>query len=228
MWATLTDHLQVVYGAAAALAIVVLLTPAVGGVARRLGAVDEPDGRRLNVIPIPRLGGIALFLGIFVPALAFLRLGHQTRGLLIGAALGFLRHNFYPARIFMGDSGALLLGFVLATVSIQGLLKTASVFALFFPLLVLAVPILDTSFVFAKRLKHGRPIYEADRAHLHHRFLNIGFSQRRAAVTMYAWFATLAGAALATRFIPFHAHGRWHVGAVLAAGAIYLLAFASS
>src|SRR5438128_9337003 len=87
MWKTLEDHLQVLYGAASALAIVVLLTPAVGGVARRLGAVDEPDGRRLNVIPIPRLGGIALFLGIFVPALAFLRLGHQTRGLLIGAAL---------------------------------------------------------------------------------------------------------------------------------------------
>ena len=342
MWRTLTDHLQVVYGAVAALAIVVLLTPAVGGMARRLGAVDEPDGRRLNVIPIPRLGGLALFLGIFVPALAFLPLGHQTRGLLIGAAmatvvgavddtrglvwwqklggqlaaaavpvsfgvwidrftlpvlgidtlpkavgiplsvlwivavmnmvnftdgldglaagvggiaaftfsvialslgkpdpailsaivfgatLGFLRHNFYPARIFMGDSGALLLGFVLATVSIQGLLKTASVFALFFPLLVLAVPILDTSFVFAKRLKHGRPIYEADRTHLHHRFLNIGFSQRRAALTMYLWFAMLAGAALATRFIPFHAHGRWHAGAALAAGAIYLLALASS
>src|SRR5438876_4279295 len=87
MWSTLSDHLQVVYGAVAAVAIVVLLTPAVGGMARRIGAVDQPDGRRLNVIPIPRLGGLALFLGIFVPALAFLRLGHQTRGLLIGAAV---------------------------------------------------------------------------------------------------------------------------------------------
>ena len=342
VWENLTDHPQVVYGAAAALVIVVLLTPAIGGVARRIGAVDQPDGRRLNVIPIPRLGGIALFFGIFVPALAFLPLGHTTRGLLIGAAvatmvgaiddtrglewwqklggqlaaasipiafgvwidrftfpvlgidtlpkalgipltllwivaimnmvnftdgldglaagvgaiaaltfgvialslgkpdpailsaivfgatIGFLRHNFYPARIFMGDSGALLLGFVLATVSIQGLLKTASVFSLFFPLLVLAVPILDTSFVFAKRLKHGRPLYEADRTHLHHRFLNIGFSQRRAAVTMYAWFAALAAAALATRFVPFHAHGRWQVGAAVGAGAIYLVAFAFS
>jgi UDP-GlcNAc:undecaprenyl-phosphate GlcNAc-1-phosphate transferase len=339
MWHTLTEHLQVVWGALAAFAIVMLLTPAVGGMARRLGAVDEPDGRRLNVIPIPRLGGLALFLGIFVPGLAFLHLGRETRGLLIGAAiativgaiddtrglvwwqklggqlaaaavpvsvgvyidrftfpilgidtlpkaagiplsllwivavmnmvnftdgldglaagvggiaaftfsvialslgkpdpailsaivfgatLGFLRHNFYPARIFMGDSGALLLGFVLATVSIQGLLKTASVFALFFPLLVLAVPILDTSFVFAKRLKYGRPLYEADRTHLHHRFVAIGFSQRRAAVTMYAWFATLAGAALATRFIPFRAHGHWHLGPAVAAGSIYLAAF---
>src|SRR5881227_3004701 len=87
MWSTLSDHLQVVYGAVAAVAIVVLLTPAVGGMARRIGAVDQPDGRRLNVIPIPRLGGLALFMGIFVPALAFLHLGHQTRGLLIGAAV---------------------------------------------------------------------------------------------------------------------------------------------
>src|SRR5438270_47284 len=144
MWQTLLAHLQVLYGAASALVIVILLTPAVGGMARRLGAVDEPDGRRLNVIPIPRLGGIALFLGIL-------------SAIVFGATLRFLRHNFYRARIFMGDSRALLLGFVLATVSIQGLLKTASVFALFFPLLVLAVPILDTSFVFAKRLKHGQP-----------------------------------------------------------------------
>src|SRR5256885_11803728 len=87
MWSTLSDHLQVVYGAFAALAIVVLLTPAVGGMARRIGAVDQPDGRRLNVIPIPRLGGLALFMGIFVPALAFLKLGHETRGLLIRAAV---------------------------------------------------------------------------------------------------------------------------------------------
>ncbi len=342
VWEQLQLHLQVVYGAGAALLIVVLLTPAVGGMARRVGAVDEPDMRRLNVIPIPRLGGIALFLGIFVPALAFLHLGHAMRGLLIGAAvatvvgaiddyrglawwqkltgqiaaaaipiafgvwidrftfpflgihslpawagkplsmlwivalmnmvnftdgldglaagiatisgatfsvialslgkpqpailsaivfgatLGFLRHNFYPARIFMGDSGALLLGFVLATVSIEGLLKTASTVSLFFPLLVLAVPIFDTGFVFAKRLKYGRPLYAADRTHLHHRFVNIGFSQRRAAVYLYVWFATLAAAALATRFVPFRAHGVWHLGWTLLAGAIGLAALAAS
>ena len=73
--------------------------------------------------------------------------------IVAGACVGFLRHNFYPARIFMGDSGALLLGFVLATVSVQGLLKTASTVTLFLPLLVLAVPILDTSFVVARRRK---------------------------------------------------------------------------
>ena len=102
--------------------------------------------------------------------------------IVAGACIGFLRHNFFPARIFMGDSGALVLGFTLATVSVAGLLKTASTIVLFLPLVVLAVPIIDTSFVVAKRLKYGRPIYSADRSHLHHRFLNIGFSQRRAAL----------------------------------------------
>ena len=89
---------------------------------------------------------------------------------VFGACVGFLRHNFYPARIFMGDSGALLLGFTLAAVSVQGLSKTAALPALVLPLLVLAVPLIDTSFVVAKRIKHGRPIYVADRTHLHHRF----------------------------------------------------------
>jgi UDP-GlcNAc:undecaprenyl-phosphate GlcNAc-1-phosphate transferase len=342
MWETFTDHLQILYGAIFAFLIVVLLTPAVGGMARLLGVVDEPAARRLNRRAVPRLGGLALFFGIFVPALAFLPLGRETKGLLLGAAvattigaiddfrglvwweklggqvvaaaiptgfgiwvhsftfpilgvhafpgwlgvpltvfwivaimnmvnfldgldglasgvcaisgftfclialslsrpqpavlaaivfgacLGFLRHNFYPARIFMGDSGAMLLGFTLGALSIQGLLKTAAVATLLFPLLVLAVPILDTSFVVAKRLKYGRPIFEADRSHLHHRFINIGFSQARAAVTMWAWCAVLAGAALSTRFLAPHAHGVWHLWRTVAVACIGGVALAAS
>ncbi|HKB92723.1 MAG TPA: MraY family glycosyltransferase, partial [Gaiellaceae bacterium] len=313
-----------------------------GGMARLLGVVDVPGGRRLNRNPVPRLGGLALFLGIFVPAIAFLHFGRETRGLVLGAAvavtvgaiddfrglrwfeklggqvlaasipvyfgvwvdrftfpivgiqslpswvgmpltvlwivaimnmvnfldgldglaagvsaiagatfavialsldkpdaailsaivfgasLGFLRHNFYPARIFMGDSGALLLGFTLAAVSVQGLLKTAATVALFFPLLVLAVPIVDTTFVVARRLKHGEKVFVGDQAHLHHRFIRRGFSQRRAALTIWAWCLSLAAAALATRFVPYREHGVWHFWPTLEATGIGLVAVAIS
>src|ERR687887_1718200 len=87
MWETFTDHLEVLWGAVVALGIVILLTPAVGGMARVLGVVDGPGTRRLNRRAVPRLGGLALFFGIFVPALAFLPLGRETKGLLLGAAV---------------------------------------------------------------------------------------------------------------------------------------------
>ena len=148
--------------------------------------------------------------------------------IVLGACVGFLRHNFYPARIFMGDSGSNLLGFVLATVAVGGLLKTAATVALALPLIVLAVPILDTGFVIAKRLKYRRPITGADREHLHYRFLDIGFSVRRATVTIWLWCATLAAAALGTRFIPFHEHGRWHTGSTIAAALLGVLALGTS
>src|SRR5881398_4040169 len=88
VWNQFTDHLEVLYGALVALAVVVLLTPAVGGMARLLGVVDRPeDGRRVTPRGVPRLGGLALFLGTFVPALAFLPLGGEMRGILLGAAV---------------------------------------------------------------------------------------------------------------------------------------------
>jgi UDP-GlcNAc:undecaprenyl-phosphate/decaprenyl-phosphate GlcNAc-1-phosphate transferase len=100
---------------------------------------------------------------------------------------------------------------VLATVSIQGLLKTAATVALFIPLFALAVPILDTSFVVARRLKHREKLYLPDQAHLHHRFLRRGFSQRQAVLYLYGWCVILGGAALATRFVPFREGGEWHL-----------------
>lgn len=333
---------EVLWGAALAFGIVVLLTPAVGGLARLLGVVDHPDARRVNKRPIPRLGGLAIFVGIVIPAIVFLDLSGEMRGVLLGATVacfvgavddfrqlaplqklagqiiagaiptaygvwidhftfpflgavdvpswlgipltvfwivavmnmvnfldgldglaagvcaiagatfavialslgttdaailsavvagacvGFLRHNFFPARIFMGDSGALVLGYTLATVSVAGLLKTASTVVLFLPLLVLAIPIIDTSFVVARRLKHGLPVSAPDKSHLHHRFLAIGFSQRRAAITMWAWAASLGTAALATRFIPFRESGVWHLWETVAVVALALVALAFS
>jgi UDP-GlcNAc:undecaprenyl-phosphate GlcNAc-1-phosphate transferase len=140
--------------------------------------------------------------------------------LTAGAALGFLRHGFPPASSFMGDTGSNLLGFLLACVAIQGALKTNAVVALFFPLIVLAVPILDSGFVIAKRLKYRRPIYVADTSHFHHRMAAIGFSQRRTLAYLYGWALVLAALALALRFVPYSDdHGNFDPGwtAVIAA-----------
>src|SRR3954468_25045769 len=93
---------------------------------------------------------------------------------IAGAALGFLVHNFHPASVFMGDCGSNLLGFLLGCVVVEGSLKTNALIALIGPLVVLAVPFLDTGFVVAKRLKYRQPVYRADRWHFHHRMANIG------------------------------------------------------
>jgi UDP-GlcNAc:undecaprenyl-phosphate/decaprenyl-phosphate GlcNAc-1-phosphate transferase len=149
--------------------------------------------------------------------------------LTAGAAVGFLWHNFHPASIFMGDAGAYLLGFLLACVAIQGVLKTAAVVALFFPLLILAVPALDATFVVAKRIKYRRPFYSADRWHFHHRFANIGFSQRRTVLYLYGWTLSLAALALAMRFVPYSDDdGTLHVGWTLVIVAFGLVALAAS
>jgi UDP-GlcNAc:undecaprenyl-phosphate/decaprenyl-phosphate GlcNAc-1-phosphate transferase len=146
-----------------------------------------------------------------------------------GAAFGFLYHNFHPASIFMGDAGSNLLGLLLASVAIQGTIKTAAIVALFFPLAVLAVPILDGAFVVLKRLKYRRPVYEADRWHLHHRLTNIGFSQRRTVLYLYGWTLALAGLALALRFVPYSDdHGHFNFGWTLVLIAFGLVAVGAS
>jgi UDP-GlcNAc:undecaprenyl-phosphate GlcNAc-1-phosphate transferase len=140
-------------------------------------------------------------------AIVALSLERNPAGILAaitaGGALGFLRHGFPPASSFMGDTGSNLLGYLLGVAAVQGALKTNAVVALAFPLLVLAVPILDTGFVVAKRLKYRRPIYEADTWHFHHRMANIGFSQRRTLAYLYGWTLIMAGVALALRFVPY-------------------------
>ncbi len=142
-----------------------------------------------------------------VLAIVALSLERNSAGILAaitaGGALGFLRHGFPPASSFMGDTGSNLLGYLLGVAAVQGALKTNAVVALAFPMLVLAVPILDTGFVVAKRLKYRRPIYAADAWHFHHRMANIGFSQRRTLAYLYGWTLVMAGVALALRFVPY-------------------------
>jgi UDP-GlcNAc:undecaprenyl-phosphate/decaprenyl-phosphate GlcNAc-1-phosphate transferase len=166
-------------------------------------------------------------------AIIALSLDRNSAGVLAaltaGGALGFLRHGFPPASSFMGDTGSNLLGYLLATIAIQGALKTNAVVAIFFPLIVLAVPILDTGFVVAKRIKYRRPIYRADRWHFHHRMANIGFSQRRTLAYMYSWALVMAGLALALRFIPYSDdHGNFDVAWTVVIIACLAVALAAS
>jgi UDP-GlcNAc:undecaprenyl-phosphate GlcNAc-1-phosphate transferase len=154
-------------------------------------------------------------------------LGHTEAAVLAavvcGATLGFLRHNYHPARVFMGDTGALALGFLIGALSVEGLLKTAAAVTLVAPLLVLAVPILDTSFVVLKRLKYRRPPFGADHNHFYHRFLRIGLSQRRTALYLHVWAALLAAYALLVRFVQLRPHGDidpGHAAILAAAGAV--------
>ncbi len=148
-------------------------------------------------------------------AILALSLGRISAGVMAaavaGACLGFLPWNFNPAKVFMGDSGALVLGFLLACVSIQGVMKTAAALALVFPLVVLLVPILDTSFVILKRLKSGQSIASADKNHFHHRLLRVGYTQRQAVGLLYAWSAVLAAFALAIRLFPYRTDGTWNL-----------------
>jgi UDP-GlcNAc:undecaprenyl-phosphate GlcNAc-1-phosphate transferase len=149
--------------------------------------------------------------------------------LTAGAALGFLFHNFYPASVFMGDSGANLLGYLLGVVAVIGSIKTGAVVTLVVPLVVLAVPFLDTGFVVAKRLKYKRKPWRADANHFHHRMVRMGYSPRRIVGYLYGWTLMLAGVAIALRFVPYSNHrGSYHLGWALLMIAIGLIALAAT
>ena len=179
--------------------------------------------------------GLCAIDGIAFSVIAF-NLGVSSAGVLAaltaGASLGFLFHNFNPASIFMGDSGANLLGYLLGTVAVIGSVKTNAVVALVVPLVILAVPFLDTGFVVAKRLKYHRKPWSADANHFHHRMARIGFSQRKTVAYLYAWTTLLAGVAVALRFIPYHdrnvAHPHYHLGWLLVMVALGVIALAAS
>ena len=298
--------------------VVLIVTPAVIFLAEKTGAVDEPDARKVHTEPIPRIGGVGIFLACILSLITvelMVHLGgenlHEIRGLLIsgtlmflvgiiddyknlpakvklggqilaaavlvigygvrvdfvtnpfgdyiylewlavpvtifwlvgltntvnlidgldglaagvsglaastiflvaleqnfflitiltasiaGAAFGFLFYNTNPARIFMGDSGSLFLGFMLAGISIIGAMKSAATIALIVPILALGLPILDTTFAIMRRYIGGQPIFKPDKGHLHHRLLKMGFTQRQAVFLMYVISAILGLSAIA-------------------------------
>jgi UDP-GlcNAc:undecaprenyl-phosphate GlcNAc-1-phosphate transferase len=104
---------------------------------------------------------------------------------LAGSAMGFLQHNFNPAKIFMGDTGSMFLGYMLAAISILGTVKSAATIALIVPIVALGLPIMDTAFAIVRRYMSGRPIFKPDKGHLHHRLLEMGLTQKQAVLLMY-------------------------------------------
>jgi len=134
--------------------------------------------------------------------------------LIVGSTLGFLRYNFHPASIFMGDSGSNLLGLMLGATTVVGVGKnplqfgnvsTSDVvlayFPLLIPLLVLALPLMDTVFAIVRRARARRPLWHADKQHIHHRLMDLGHGHRQAVIVMYVWSALAAGAGLAFSFL---------------------------
>jgi UDP-GlcNAc:undecaprenyl-phosphate/decaprenyl-phosphate GlcNAc-1-phosphate transferase len=176
--------------------------------------------------------GVCAIIAAAMAVIAF-DLDRQQPGVLAaltaGAALGFLLYNFPPASSFMGDCGANLLGLLMGVITVEAAVKTEAVVSFVLPLILLAVPFLDTTFVVLKRLKYKQPFYRPDSEHFHHRMARIGFSSRRTIAYLYAWTLLLAGMALALRFVPYSDHkGHYYTGWTLVMLGIGLLVVAAS
>ena len=160
------------------------------GVANAFNLIDGVDGLA---------AGAALFASLVMLVVA-LMLGHPVVAVvacaLCGALIGFLRYNFNPASIFLGDSGALFVGFVLAALSVNGAQKASTAVAVAIPLLAFGVPVVDTGFTLVRRFVSGSPLFEGDRGHIHHMLLARGWSQRRVAFVLYGACALFGMAAL--------------------------------
>lgn len=161
------------------------------GLSNTINLIDGLDGLAAGVSMIAALTIMFVALEQNVLIIAVLTAA------LAGAAFGFLFFNFNPASIFMGDSGALFLGFMLAGISVIGAVKCAATIALVVPILALGLPILDTAFAIVRRYRGGVPIFRPDKGHLHHRLLGLGFTQRQAVLLMYVISALLGLSAVA-------------------------------
>lgn len=119
----------------------------------------------------------------------------------IGASLAFLRFNFYPAKIFMGDSGSMFLGLIFGAVSVAGVLKSISAFALLVPIIIMGVPITDAALAIIRRAVQNRPITEADSGHIHHKLLHRGMEHRKVVIIIYIWSALLSAAGFGANYL---------------------------
>jgi len=181
------------------------------GITNAINLIDGLDGLATGVTFIAgvTLFVVALLLNMKGAALILAALG--------GGALGFLRYNFNPAKIFLGDSGSLFLGFVLAATSIMGVLKSTLVIAFIIPVLILGVPIFDTASAIVRRVHLKRHIFHADKEHLHHSLLKAGLSQREVVLAIYLICIVLSAGSLVIASIN-SAESLIILGFILAAG----------
>ena len=287
-----------------------LLTPSIKRLSVRLGAIDTPDSRKVHTGSVPRMGGLAIYVGFVIAVFCSMHVTREVTGLLIGGSLivllgvlddiyqlparvkllgqiaaasvlvlfdiriewltypgsggyfymdqlsipvtilwvvgmtnalnlidgldglaagvafiasvtviivavqngfypvavltaalagsifGFMRYNFNPASIFMGDTGSMFLGYMLAAISVLGVVKSAATIALLVPAIALGLPIMDTGFAILRRYSNGKPIFKPDKGHLHHRLLAAGFSQKQAVLLMYLISSALGASAI--------------------------------
>lgn len=143
--------------------------------------------------------GVSSIALISISTLAF-SLGNSVATfisiLLLGSTLGFLVYNFYPAKIFMGDTGSLFLGYMISVVAILGFTKSATILSLIIPIIILGVPIIDTTFAIIRRIVNGKPLTAPDKYHLHHCLIRLGFSHRQSVVLIYLLSALFSLAAI--------------------------------
>ena len=151
-----------------------------------INLVDGLDGLAAGIVAIASLALFMIAIGKFRAETAMFAI------VLLGVTLAFLRYNFSPASIFMGDSGSLFLGAMLGVISLLGVIRSSTVVMLVASLVIAAIPIMDTVVAIVRRVKNHQPIQQADAKHLHHKLLREGFSTRTSVLIVYAWTAFLA------------------------------------
>ncbi|ACK42390.1 MULTISPECIES: MraY family glycosyltransferase [Dictyoglomus] len=184
------------------------------GITNAMNFIDGLDGLAggVSVISSFSLLIISLILGRIEMALLL--------SSILGAVLGFLFYNFPPASIFMGDSGAMFLGFILGAISVIGVLKISTVINLFFPIIVLGFPVLDTAFSIIRRILEGRAPWRYDKDHIHHRFLRLGMSTEQSIAFIYLITICMALLAVIISLLQDP-----YISAILLFGTLFLIIF---
>lgn len=151
-------------------------------VTNAVNLIDGLDGLSCGVSAISAIS--ILISSFFMPDTPYFAI--LLTAILAGSCIGFLPYNFNPAKIFMGDTGAMFLGFSLSVISILGVFKTNAIISFWVPFIAFAVPLVDTTFAFARRILQGKSPFSADRGHIHHRLIDMGFNQRQSVTILYA------------------------------------------